>query len=323
MAKTDSKNYPTVIKPQLAENASVKPDELVKYEATHFAQEKLDGTRVIVVRDGAKTHLMSRSWKNDFAPEYTAITAEMATLPDATILDGELVFHNANGARVFIAATAKEGREGLTATLMLFDVLAFAGENKRELAQVARSEFVEALVAKNTWKAVSFIPRVEGGFKALFEGVTAKGGEGIMLKDKAAIYRDDKRVKTWRKVKREETHDCFVMGLSEGEGKYAHQFGALIIGQYVNGNMQIVAKCSGMEDAMRAKLFEEVMALPTKTDCDVAMWKGYHLNVLKQVDPKIVIEVKCMERFDNGIMRHPVFIQVRNDKGPAECTFEA
>lgn len=311
---------PEQIKPQLAVNESLKMEELEEYErkGKHIAQEKLDGTRVIVIRKDGMTHLMSRSWKNDFAPEYPLVVADMNLMPEDTILDGELVM-TVDGQVKFLSACAKDGKVGMGYKLMLFDVIRFAGENCMNSTQIGRNGLLVEQMAKYDLKNTGVIPVVQSGFRELFEKVVAAGGEGIMLKEKFAGYKP-KRCTAWRKVKKEETHDCFVLGISEGTGCNIERFGALVLGQYVNGKMQIVGKCSGMEGAERERLYHEIMAMPEQQNPDEEMWKGYHLHLVRRVQPSLVCEVKCMERFpDTKIMRHPAFLRVRTDKSVAEC----
>jgi ATP-dependent DNA ligase len=42
-------------------------------------------------------------------------------------------------------------------------------------------------------------------------------------------------------------------------------------------------------------------------------------DVIKYVEPKIVIEVKCMAKTEDGSLRFPAFLRVRTDKEPSEC----
>jgi bifunctional non-homologous end joining protein LigD len=310
---------PTQIKPQLAVNESISPDELTSFEGKYMAQEKLDGTRIVVIRKDGETHLMSRSWKNDFTKAYPDIAADMSQLPDDTILDGELVMVK-DGQVKFISACAKDGKAGSVPKLMLFDVIRYGGENMMNNTQFGRSQFLLEMVDRHDFKHTDVIPTVMHDFKQLFEKVIAAGGEGIMLKERLAGYKCNSRTKAWRKVKREETHDCFVLGMAEGTGGNVERFGSLVVGQFINGKMQIVAKCSGFETEMRETLYHEIMAMPEQLKPDEAMWKGYHLHLVRRVEPTMVIEVKCMERFpDTKIMRHPVFIRVRDDKSVEQC----
>jgi bifunctional non-homologous end joining protein LigD len=321
-------SFPPQIKPMLSVNEAIAPEELHKYEGTHLAQIKWDGTRIVVVKYGNQVHLMSRSWKNDFADAYPEITNELKQLSGNIILDGELVFlRKSDGKPEFrTALSTDETKKDFNPVLMLFDILEMSGgmDVKGE-NQEARSMMVSSIVKSHNWKHVKVVDSKRNNFKQMFDEIIADGGEGIMIKDVKGIYQDDKRTKTWRKVKRTETHDCFVLGVQAGKGKYEGTLGALVIGQLIDGKVQIVARCSGMTDAQRASLYKDIMAMPdilTSKLPDVSYWKGNEKDVVKKVFPSIVVEVKCMERGSNGVMRMPIFLRVRDDKKWNECVWE-
>jgi bifunctional non-homologous end joining protein LigD len=320
--------FPPQIKPMLSVNEAIAPEELHKYEGTHLAQIKWDGTRIVVVKYGDQVHLMSRSWKNDFADAYPEITNELKQLPGNIILDGELVFlRKSDGKPEFrTALSTDETKKDFNPTLMLFDILEMSGGmNVQKENQEARSMMVHSIVTSHNWKHVKVVDSKRNNFKQMFDEIIADGGEGIMIKDIKGIYQDDKRTKTWRKVKRTEDHDCFVLGAQGGKGKYEGSLGALIIGQLIDGKVQIVARCSGMDDALRASLYKDIMAMDSPPDSLelYPYWKGNEKDVVKKVYPLMVCAVKCMERNPKtGVMRIPIFLRIRDDKKWDECVWE-
>lgn len=320
-------NFPPQIKPMLSVNEAIAPEELHKYEGTHLAQIKWDGTRIVVVKYGDQVHLMSRSWKNDFASAYPDITNELKQLSGNVVLD-ELVFlRKSDGKPEFrTALSTDETKKDYNPVLMLFDILEMSGGmNVQKENQEARSMMVHSIVTSKNWKHVKVVDSKRNNFKQMFDEIIADGGEGIMIKDIKGVYQDDKRTKTWRKVKRTETHDCFVLGVQAGKGKYEGTLGALVIGQLIDGQVQIVARCSGMTDAQRASLYRDIMAMDATSD-DLRLypyWKGNEKDVVRKVYPLMVVEVKCMERNPKtGVMRMPVFLRVRDDKKWDECVWE-
>ena len=51
---------------------------------------KFDGYRALAFKSGGKVHLRSRN-DNDFNVRYPAITQALASLPDETVVDSEIV----------------------------------------------------------------------------------------------------------------------------------------------------------------------------------------------------------------------------------------
>lgn len=310
--------YSTVIKPMLAESIDPSTD-LKRYEGTHVAQIKYDGTRVIVIKDGLDCKMMTRSWKNDLAPRYPELVDQAMTCSRTRyIIDAELIFidRNTRRGRFLNALATKEERAGLIPYLMVFDVQNIGGDDMRHLTYQWRMPLIDQFRRENMLPVQTFTK----DFGLLFSNVVADGGEGIILKSLSGTYRCDgvngNRSKDWLKVKRSETADCFVVGLQTGKGKTASTFGALIVGQFVDGHPQIVGRVSGMTDADRRSLCDEISAMP---EYDGFTSMAGKRDIQRLVIPEMVVEVECMERTEDNMMRHPRFIRVRRDKAPTEC----
>ena len=309
--------FPPRIEPM---KAHVAPDyDLDKYEGQGWcAQEKLDGTHIVVIKNGSLA-MMSRSWKNDFAPMYPEIAAELMELPYNTVLDAELVFYRKdNGNPEFVTALATpETKANYNVKLMLFDVLKITGNSAEVLDLEGRLISMNDYLIGKSWKHIALIPTVYSGFNDFYKRTIANGGEGIMLKKLDSKYVEGTRTSKWLKVKRVTTDDCVVLGLATGLNKYADLFGALVVGQFIDGKMQVVARVSGMTDAIRNELNTQIRALP----CDTSgtFWKGEDKDVFHKIAPCVTVEVEYMERTDSGKMRHPRFVRVRDDKPWTEC----
>ena len=65
-------------------------------------QLKLDGYRAVAFRTGGKLHLRSRNNK-DFSARYPSVVRGLATLPDETVIDGEVVAFDEDGRPSFNA----------------------------------------------------------------------------------------------------------------------------------------------------------------------------------------------------------------------------
>jgi ATP-dependent DNA ligase len=199
---------------------------------------------------------------------------------------------------------------------MVYDLLQVGDKDYRNLGNATRLYDLHEVVSRMNAKFVHDLPIITADFGAFFDTIIAKGGEGIILKDRLAPYKEDARPTYWLKVKKEETHDCFILGIDKGNGKYAGLFGALVVGQIIGGKVEVVAKVSGMTDEIRLQLYRTIMGLPdAKAPLKIK-------DAIKQVDPNMVIEVECMERLKSGFMRHPRFLRFRDDKTWQQCIME-
>src|SRR5438046_10187066 len=75
--------------------AFIEPMLLLRKEKLPEGKEwlyeiKLDGYRAIAVKSGSRLQLRSRN-NNDFAVRYAAVLKGLASLPDETVVDGEVV----------------------------------------------------------------------------------------------------------------------------------------------------------------------------------------------------------------------------------------
>jgi len=177
-----------------------------------------------------------------------------------------------------------------------------------------------AFLERNIPRTLKYVKVVEthtnvSKFPPLFKAIVDAGGEGVVAKKKNSLYVGDS-IGFWVKVKKEFTEDVVVLGITHGENKRSATFGALILGQYdKQGNMKAIGKSSGFTDEMLGKLYKTIMAMP-----EVNSYPGVDIKGVKRwILPKIVIEVEYMEKTPYGILRHPRFLRVRDDKLPSQC----
>jgi bifunctional non-homologous end joining protein LigD len=286
----------------------------------YVLQEKYDGSRIIVVRKGNSLHLMSgRSWKTDFTGNYPEIVTELQRIPSNDyVLDGELVFFK-NGRPMFLNASAKDNTKvGLVAKLMVFDVLRY-NRDTTKLPFAQRNLLLLKIIPKGL-KYVEVIKTHTDikQFNGIYKDVIKKKGEGVILKEKNSIYIPDSR-QHWVKVKKTDTEDCVVLGITTETGVRAATFGALILAQYnKNGQLVRIGNCSGFDNATHMQLYNQIMHMQEMHYPQIS-----YNGVKRTVVPKIVVEVKFLEKTPDGMLRMPSFVRMRPDKNPKMCVISA
>ena len=289
----------------------------------YWLQEKYDGTRCILFKNN-KIIMMGRSWKNDYSKNFPEIVKDAKKIRAKTcILDGELSFFERRPPHrnLFVTALATpETKKDYIVKLMVFDVLMVNGRSVENKPLKERLKILDEIIPKNL-QHIKIIKTYKNPklHKKLFYRFTSAPheGEGVVLKDYNSPYREGVRTYEWIKVKRELTADCIVVGITKGTGYRENYFGSLILGQYDNGKLKYVGKCSGFTDEEMKMLYKKIISMPSyHNPFDVKVD-----NVKKWVEPKIVVEVRYMERTKYGVLRFPAFIRIRYDKTPKECIF--
>jgi bifunctional non-homologous end joining protein LigD len=153
---------------------------------------KWDGFRAIVsTLEGLRVR-SRRGW------EMTVRVPELERLPEGMILDGELVAINDDGLPSFphLAERILHGRRGISATYVIFDVLACDGRSVMPSSYADRRGILEALNLEGRgWCTAD----VFDDCPALYAAVIEQGLEGIVAKPLASPYRPGER--DWLKVK--------------------------------------------------------------------------------------------------------------------------
>jgi bifunctional non-homologous end joining protein LigD len=287
----------------------------------YWAQRKLDGTRIIIIRDGDRVEIRGHSWINDYSLRFPEIVEEIRKLPvDSCVLDGELTFFEKGTDRdVFITALASpETKKGYVAKAMVFDVIYVEDYDLRDLPLEDRLDILKDLIPEEL-KHVDPVRTVKKGKKAYFERISRKGGEGVIIKERKSPYREGERTEEWLKVKNWRSDEAVIVGFTKGKGERAKTFGSLILAQRDrDGKWRYVGKASGFTEEQMKQLLQKMRRLKLKTDRPPVKNPEKVDNVQAWVKPRIVVEVKYYEKSKNGVFRFPDFLRVRTDKKPEE-----
>jgi bifunctional non-homologous end joining protein LigD len=156
-------------------------------------EPKLDGYRCLVCTHGRFRVRSRRGW--NMAPRLPELEE---ALPANVQLDGELVAFDADGKPDFhrLSEWMLHGRDGISVTYKVFDVLAFDGESTTHEPYRARRQLLEALSFDGARARV--VPTFPDG-EALFAAVCEWGLEGVVAKRERDVYRPGERL--WVKTK--------------------------------------------------------------------------------------------------------------------------
>jgi bifunctional non-homologous end joining protein LigD len=278
---------------------------------------KYDGYRLLLaVGDGLAT-AWTRHGK-DWSDKFKALVKAASKLPAGCLIDGEAVALDDSGKPSFqlLQSTLKESK-GANLVFYAFDLLRDRGKDIRKLPQIERKERLEALL-EGVSAPILYGDHVVGKGEALFAKICKQGGEGILAKRADAPYRGA-RTRSWLKVKCIERQEFVIVGWAESDKRMG--FRSLLLGAREHRKLTYVGKVG---TGFSGKLIEELMdkMRPLETDkppVDVprAERRGAHF-----IEPRLVAEIAFAEFTNEGILRHPSFVALREDKPASEVVRE-
>ena len=296
---------------------------------------KLDGYRLIASKCKGDALLLTRKG-NDYTGVFPEIAQAIRALPvDECIIDGEVVVTDEKGmpsfARLQRRGTLsspldiKRAALELPSTFFAFDFIAFEDLDLRKLPLLKRKEFLSEIVPK--LGPVRTLDHIEREGEAFLDQVAALGLEGIIAKKADEPYRKG-RSSQWLKIKREKTDDFVIVGFTEPRRSRVG-IGALQLADYVDGELVYAGRAgTGFNDGLLKELKKRLDPL-VRTDppCSgpIAAPGAKSIDAIPEittttwVDPMYACEVRFREWTPDGLLRHPAFLRLRDDKPIKEC----
>jgi bifunctional non-homologous end joining protein LigD len=109
--------------------------------------------------------------------------------------------------------------------------------------------------------------------------------------------------------------EFIIVGYTEPSGSREY-FGALLLGAYGNGKLQYVGKVgTGFTQEVLASLYRKFQPLKRKQPLVDNLPRIQHATFLS---PKLVAQISYTEWTKDGKLRHPVFLELRDDKDPKD-----
>lgn len=296
---------------------------------------KLDGYRLIASKANGEALLLTRNG-NDYTGVFPEIARAVKALPvDSCIIDGEVIVADDKGlpsfARLQRRGTlsspldVKHAAVELPSMFYAFDLIAFEDFDLRSLPLLKRKEFLSEVVPK--LGPVRMLDHIEREGEAFLEQVAAMGLEGIIAKKADEPYRKG-RSSQWLKIKREKTDDFVIVGYTEPRRSRVG-IGALQLADYVDGALVYAGRVgTGFNDGLLMELKKRLDPIErTDPPCSgpILTAGSQPIDAIPEVatttwvDPKYACEVRFREWTPDGVLRHPAFLRLRDDKPIHEC----
>ncbi|MFF4822581.1 ATP-dependent DNA ligase [Streptomyces sp. NPDC001312] len=312
--------------PMLAHSASSVAEAVERLGAC-AVEEKLDGIRVQVHRDGDTVRVHTRTLDDitDRLPELTAAARELNG--DRFILDGEVISFGADGrprsfqetagrvgSRVDVATAA----ETVPVSPVFFDALSVGDRDLLDLPLTERHAELARLVPEPMRVRRTLVsgPDDVGEAERFLAETLRRGHEGVVVKALDAGYSAGRRGASWLKVKPVHTLDLVVLAAEWGHGRRTGKLSNLHLGaRTADGGFAMLGKTfKGMTDAMLAWQTERLGRLAVEDD-------GWVVTVR----PELVVEIaydglQRSTRYPAGVtLRFARVVRYREDKRPEDA----
>ena len=287
---------------------------------------KWDGVRGIAYLSNGEVSVRSRAGR-ETSLEYPEIR-DLANQLDAAeaIVDGELVALDSAGRSNFQKLQNRAGvrnpsqqlLESIPATYYAFDLLYCDGYDLRKVPLEKRKELLKQILRPNNRIRYSEHELEKG--KELYEAARQQSLEGIIGKKRDSAY-VGQRTSLWLKFKIVNELDAVVCGWTAPR-RSREFFGALVLGLYNGPQLEFVGSVgTGFDYAKQKEIYEQLQKFKQAKSVfsDVPKLK----ETIEWVQPRLVARVKYGNWTDGGRLRAPVFLAMRTDVSPRECTVQA
>jgi DNA ligase D-like protein (predicted ligase) len=287
-------------------------------------ERKFDGERCLVFRKGGRVRLLSRNRHrlNETYPELEAAIKNLGTAD--FIADGEIVAFDGGTtsfsrlqSRMQVTDRERARRIAVPVFLYLFDLMYLDGYDITRVGLRSRKEILGRLFPYTD--PIRYSRHRDEIGEECYREACAKGWEGIIAKRAAGRY-VHRRSADWLKFTCILQQEFVIGGFTEPAGSRGG-FGALLIGYYDGDRLVFSGKVgTGFDERLLAALSRRLSSLERETSPfsdREERGKGEHW-----VKPELVCEVAFTEWTGTGVLRHPRFIGLRDDKEAREVVRE-
>lgn len=323
LPKQKKSKFPERISPMLATLVD-KPFD----QPGWMYEVKWDGYRAIALIRNGDVELASRNSKS-FNDKFYPVYQELQTWKMNVVMDGEIVSLNEKGMADFSRLQGWRSEADGQLVYYVFDILWYEGKDLMPLPLHQRREILRSILP--TSADIKISENFETNGIEFFKLAQEMSLEGIMAKREDSLYFPGTRSKDWLKIKTAERQEVVIGGFTKNENT-SKLFSSLLVGVFKNKKLHFVGKIgTGFKVKLQKELMKRFEPLiipesPFVHEPDVNQPSRFRPNppnaVAVWLNPELICEVSYREMTRDGVMRHPSFEGLREDKSPEEVILE-
>jgi bifunctional non-homologous end joining protein LigD len=288
-------------------------------------ERKFDGERCVARKNGDAVQLESRTGK-DLTGTYPEIVDALAAQRAGQLLiDGEVVAFDGEQTsfsrlqqRLGVRRPSDELVKAFPVVYCIFDMLEIEGEDLTDEPLEHRRARLEKAIRQR--KALQISEAWRGDSERRYTAACRSGWEGLIAKRADAPYLRG-RSKDWLKLKCVWEQEFVIGGYTDPAGSRT-DFGALLVGYYEDGRLSYAGKVG---TGYNAKTLSELGTRLRKLEVPQSPFesvkpipRGTHWT-----KPALVAQIGFAEWTNDGRLRQPRFLGLRDDKRPKDVVRES
>jgi bifunctional non-homologous end joining protein LigD len=288
---------------------------------------KWDGVRAIAYVAAGGLRLESRNL-NDVTARYPEVAGLAGALgAHEAVLDGEVVAFDEQGrpsferlqGRMHLTTGVERRARAVPVAYMAFDLLWVDGEDLMRRPYTERRERLADLGLEGpAWRTPGYST---GNGAELLSASAAQGLEGIVCKRLDSPYEPGRRGGTWLKVKNTRRQELVIGGWLPGEGRRKGHLGALLVGYYDGDALRFAGKVGTGFDQRELERLERLLAPLERTSSPFEGRQPERGALF--AEPQLVAEIEFTEWTSQGMLRHPSYKGLRDDKRALDVVLES
>jgi bifunctional non-homologous end joining protein LigD len=318
----DETLMPKFVAPQLATLVTAVPEN-----AGWLHELKFDGYRLFCRIDKGGASVLTRN-ALDWSARFGVLTQAAKQLPARqAIIDGEIVAVDDDGSQSFQRLqNSLRDRDATHLVYYAFDLLYLNGRDLRAAPLLERKKVLRQFIARAAKERRAQLIRYSehriGRGKELFAEACKAGLEGIIAKRADEPYRSG-RSRSWLKIKCSKSQEFVIGGFTDPAGARVG-FGALLLGIHdKSGALRYAGRVgTGFDDYTLQELYLRLKNHERRSTPFVGAPKSAGSGGVHWVEPKFVGEVVFAGWTSDGLLRHPSFKGLREDKPAGDVSRE-